>query len=159
MRARTHRFRACMICQCLHDLVARSYEVAIVGAETLKWTERSRRAGKIRSRQILSARMSPSSARSIALRVSASAWPSSSASAATVALFRAPLGRPALPGLNGRPRVFVAFFLSVSVIARRLLVKQSHQDIYALCGFGPIDLKILRVTDSCAREPIASAPA
>ena len=69
---------------------------------------RSRRGGRIRSRQRRNAIESPASARSIALRVSASASPSSNASAARVARWRAPLGLPAgfpdRPFAKGRPR-------------------------------------------------------
>jgi hypothetical protein len=62
---------------------------------------RSRRGGRMRSRQRRNAIGSPASARSIALRVSASASPSSNASAARVARWRAPLGLPA--GFPDRP--------------------------------------------------------
>ena len=71
-------------------------------------TSRSRRGGKIRSKQIFSAKTLPSRASSIILRVSASASPSSNASAARVARWRAPLGFPAglpdRPFVKGRPR-------------------------------------------------------
>jgi hypothetical protein len=62
--------------------------------------------------------MSPSSAFSTALRLSASASPSSNASTAIVVLLREPLGRPAglplLPGSNGRPRGFAAALSAVA---------------------------------------------
>src|SRR5829696_458168 len=52
---------------------------------------------------------SPALASSIALRVIASASPSSRVSAATVTRWRAPLGFPGLPRSNGFPRVLPAF--------------------------------------------------
>ena len=73
-----------------------------------KATGRSRRGGNTRSRQSRMATMSPSNARSITLRVSAGASPSSSSSIARVALLRWPFGRPLglplVPRSNGRPR-------------------------------------------------------
>ena len=72
-------------------------------------TVRSLRGGATRSRHSRRAVVSPFSATSMHLRVSASASPSSSFSAASVALLRAPLGRPGLPSSKGRPRVAFAF--------------------------------------------------
>lgn len=73
--------------------------------------------GTNRSMQSLKANPSPSSAMSIALRVSLSPSPSSIASAASVALWRAPFGLPGLPGPNGLPRVFGAFLRGVVIVS------------------------------------------
>ena len=90
---------------------------ALCKAGSLKLTGRSRRGGKIRSRHSRIAVLSPASAISTTFRVSASASPSSSASAASVVRWRAPLGLP--PGFperpfeNGRPRCIPAVFAAI----------------------------------------------
>src|ERR1017187_199615 len=77
-------------------------------------TARPRLGDNRRSRQSRRAVVSPSNALSISLRVIALASPSSSASARTVALLRAPFGLPfglpLLPRSKGRPRCIGAVF-------------------------------------------------
>ena len=79
----------------------------------------SLRGGMILSRHKRKAVVSPSNARSIAFRVRASASPSNNASMASVALLRAPLGRPeGLPDWPGlKPPCCFRTVLSVSVLS------------------------------------------
>jgi hypothetical protein len=70
---------------------------------------------------------SPARASSIALRVRASPSPSSNTCMACVVLWRLPLGRPGLPGANGRPRVVGALLRGGSIMS------VSHQS-----GTGPL---------------------
>src|SRR5215204_4346330 len=63
---------------------------------------------QMRSRQRRRATRSPAFASSMALRVRASASPSSRASIANVVLWRAPFGLPGLPGLKRLPRRWAA---------------------------------------------------
>jgi hypothetical protein len=79
---------------------------------TASWIGRSRRGAMMRSRQSRNAPSLPPRASSTAFRLSASASLSNSASAASVALLRAPAGRPAglpdRPFSNGRPGPLLA---------------------------------------------------
>ena len=101
------------------------------GAEARPSTGRSRRAGRRRSRHRRSAVASPASASSMALRVSASPSPSSSAWIACVALWRAPLGRPELPGGNGRPRVVGALLRGVSSMTVSIVLGSRRRPVGA----------------------------
>jgi len=80
---------------------ARGTSAAVSIAGRAKVTGRSRLGGQSRSRHSRRATVSPLFAISIALRVMASASPSRRASIASVALFRAPFGRPGLPARKG----------------------------------------------------------
>jgi len=91
-------------------------------AGSSKRTGLSFRGGAFRSRHRRSAVVSPESARSTAFLVSASASPSRRASAASVALCRAPFGLPGFPRANlpfSSVYVFGSFF-------RWFILRSSH---------------------------------
>ena len=105
------RMPAAQLSKTAPDAATASVADSILGKSNA--TARSRRGGNRRSKQSRSAGIFPSSAIATTFRVSASASPSSRASIASVALFRAPFGRPLglplWPGSNGRPRDFATW--------------------------------------------------
>jgi len=111
------RMPAAQLCKTAPDAATASAAVSILGRSNA--TARSRRGGSRRSTQSRNAATFPSSAIATTLRVSASASSSIRASIASVALLRAPFGRPLglplWPGSNGRPRGF-----ATSIVASEL---------------------------------------
>jgi hypothetical protein len=97
------------------------------------FTERSRRGGRMRSRQRRIAVGSPAKASSTALRVNALDSPASNAAAASVAFLREPVFRPAaLPdppsrtAVYGRPVPLFPLFYLVQIRHPQLLSSQSR---------------------------------
>jgi tetratricopeptide (TPR) repeat protein len=124
-----------------------------------KSTGRSFRGGAIRSRHSRSAVRSPSFASSIALRVMVSASPSSSASTASVVLFRVPLsfpaGLPLFPGSKGISGVasVLHFQLSarISVLRRAKQSPQNYPWLAQLMARRPFKVVAIALANKMAR--------